>query len=377
VLLVIHGVSFPYFVKVDNNVHLGIPALLEFFRHHRDEDALVLATIVATEGSTYRKPGAMMLISAEGAFEGMISGGCLEGDLLHHAAKVFASGQPAFVTYDMHAGEDLVWSLGLGCDGVIHLLLQRLDRENNFGLLDRLAASQQSRKACLVALTLEVGPGLPCGTLAWLDNSDISEGEPFLQQALRASARPWPQWRTQTVLLENRENTVRVMLVNIPARTRVLICGAGPDAVPVAQALCQLDWEVLVVDHRPAFAKAERFPAGCTVMQCRPEQLSATTDLSKLDAVVIMSHHLENDSAYLGQVADFTIPYIAVLGPAARRDRLRTMAGCEALDIKGPAGLDIGAELPAAVALSIAAEVHAVLNRRDGQSLTLKTREKG
>jgi xanthine dehydrogenase accessory factor len=89
-----------------------------------------------------------------------------------------------------------------------------------------------------------------------------------------------------------------------------------------------------------------------------------------------MSHHLENDSVYLGQVAGFDIRYIAVLGPAARRDRLRSMAGCEALDIRGPAGLDIGAELPAAIALSIAAEVHAVLNSRDGQSLTLKTLEK-
>lgn len=358
-------------------VHLGIPALLDFYYEHRQDDALVLATIVATEGSTYRKPGAMMLISADGSFEGMISGGCLEGDLLHHAAKVFTSGQPGFVTYDMHAGEDLVWSLGLGCDGVIHLMLQRLDRKDEFGFFGWLEAAQQQRKACLVALALQSAPGLPCGAVALLDNSDISEGDPFLQQSLRALARPWPQWRTQTVALDHPEGTVRAILVNIPARTRVLICGGGPDAVPVARALCQLDWEVLVVDHRPAFAKAERFPPGCTVTQCRPAQLSNSTDLAEVDAVVIMSHHLENDSDYLRQISGFDIPYIAVLGPAARRDRLRTMAGCEGLDLKGPAGLDIGAELPAAVALSIAAEVHAVLNGRDGQSLTLKTRGKG
>jgi xanthine/CO dehydrogenase XdhC/CoxF family maturation factor len=108
-------------------VHLGIPALLKFYREHRENDALVLATIIGTNGSTYRKPGAMMLISRDGAFEGMISGGCLESDLLQHAADVFSHGQPRHITYDMHADEDLVWDLGLGCDGVIHLLLQRLD----------------------------------------------------------------------------------------------------------------------------------------------------------------------------------------------------------------------------------------------------------
>jgi xanthine/CO dehydrogenase XdhC/CoxF family maturation factor len=357
---------------VDDNVHLGIPALLEFYRHHRTEDSLVLATIIATEGSTYRKPGAMMLISADGSFEGMISGGCLEGDLLHHAAKVFDSGQAAFVTYDMHAGEDLVWSLGLGCDGVIHLMLQRLDRSDEFGFLGQLDASQILRRPCLVALAIQAAPGLPCGAFAMIDNSDISVGEPSLQQSLRDVSQPWPEWRINTVALEYRDTTVAAIQVNIPARTRVLICGAGPDAVPVVRMLDQLDWDVIIVDHRPAFAKKERFPAACTVLQSRPGNLSSATDLDEVDAVVIMSHHLENDSTYLAQLAGFEIPYIGVLGPAARRNRLRSMAGCNKLDIKGPVGLDIGAELPGAIALSIAAEIHAVLNHRDGLPLTLK-----
>jgi len=353
-------------------VHLGIPALLDFYRQRQDEDSLVLATIIATEGSTYRKPGAMMLISADGAFEGMISGGCLEGDLLHHAGKVFRSGEAAFVTYDMHAGEDLVWSLGLGCDGVIHLMLQRLDRSNDFGFLAQLDISQKSRQSCLLALVTAASPGLPCGVFAMLDSSDISVGEPDLLQSLSVVTQPWPEWRTNKVTLDHPDGQASVIQINIPARTRVLICGAGPDAVPVARALCQLDWDVMVTDHRPAFARAERFPKNCTVIQTRPEQLSAATDLGEVDAVVIMSHHLENDSVYLGQVAILDIPYIGVLGPAARRDRLRGMVNCEELDIKGPVGLDIGAELPGAIALSIAAEIHAVLNRRDGKSLTLK-----
>ena len=351
-------------------MHLGIPALLGFYRNHREDESLVLATIIATEGSAYRKPGAMMLISQDGAFEGMISGGCLEGDLLHHAAKVFSTGETAFVTYDMHAGEDLVWSLGLGCDGVIHLMLQRLDRADDFGFLKQLEASHKARQAVLVALVTRAAKGLPCGTFALLDQSDISLGEPHLQQNLRAAAAPWPTWRFRQRSPDSPAAGLTVIQVHMPARTRVLICGAGPDAVPLARVLSELDWEVQIVDHRPAFAKAERFPQDCSVIQCRPERLAKTVDLSEVDAVVIMSHHLENDSTYLGQVAAGDIPYVGVLGPRARRDRLRKMAGCGDFQIYGPVGLDIGAELPSAIALSVVAEIHAVLNDRDGLPLT-------
>jgi len=351
-------------------VHLGIPALLDFYRKHRDEESLVLATIIATEGSTYRKPGAMMLISRDGAFEGMISGGCLEGDLLHHAVKVFGNGDAAFVTYDMHAGEDLVWSLGLGCDGVIHLMLQRLDRSDDFGFLQQLEASHKARHAVLVALVTQAAKGLPCGTFALYDQSDISMGEPYLQKYLRAEAVLWPAWRSKQFGPDSSANGLALIQVHMPARTRVLICGAGPDAVPVARALSELDWGVQIVDHRPAFAKTGRFPANCSVVQCRPGQLAESVELTEVDAVVIMSHHLENDSNYLGQVSAYEIPYVGVLGPRARRDHLRKMAGCDDFQIYGPVGLDIGAELPAAIALSVAAEIHAVLNKRDGLPLT-------
>jgi len=358
-------------------VHLGIPALLDFYRRHRDEESLVLATIIATEGSTYRKPGAMMLISRDGSFEGMISGGCLEGDLLHHAEKVFETGEAGFVTYDMHAGEDLVWSLGVGCDGIIKLMLQRLDRQDGFGFLTPLEEAQRSRRACLLALTTDPAPGVGCGAFGLLDSSDISTGKGFLQDGLRSVASPWPEWRVNRVTQNYQGSDLATIQVNIPARTRVLICGAGPDSVPVTRILCELDWDVVVVDHRPAYAKKERFPDACSVIQCRPGQLAEAMDLSEMDAVVVMSHHLENDSLYLGQVVKFDIPYIGVLGPRARSKRLCRMADCVDQAVHGPVGLDIGAELPGAIALSLAAEIHAVLNNRDGAPLTLKSRNTG
>lgn len=353
-------------------MHLGTHALLEFFRARQHQPALVLATIIGTEGSTYRKPGAMMLIAADGAYEGMISGGCLEGDLLHHAAAVFDTGAPARVTYDMHADEELVWNLGLGCDGVIHLLLQRLERERQFGFLTQLDESHRAHRNALVALVTGTQGTVQPGAFGLLDSSDISIGEQEITRLLADLCEDWPDWRFRHLRLGEDDRT-EAIAVNIPARTRVLICGAGPDAVPMARAFAELDWEVLVADHRPAYARADRFPPGCTVVRTRPERLRQVLDPATLDAAVVMSHHLENDGAYLAELASGDIPYIGVLGPRARRDRLLEMAGFPERDVFGPVGLDIGAELPAAIALAVAAEIHAVLNARDGKSLTRRT----
>jgi xanthine/CO dehydrogenase XdhC/CoxF family maturation factor len=320
-------------------------------------------------GSTYRKPGAMMLIARDGQFEGLISGGCLEGDLLQHATEVFANGMAKRVTYDMHADDDLVWSLGLGCDGVIHLLLQRLERDSSFGFLEQLERAQRLRRAVLLALVTQSDVSLPAGAHGCLDSAGATEGSPLLLNLLGGLAGPWPAWRFKTVRFGD-DGAGEAIVVHVPPAPRVLICGAGPDAVPLARLLADLGWDTVVADHRPAFAKADRFPARCTVLQTRPERLAEVLAPESLDAAVVMSHHLENDSAYLGCLAPHDIPYIGVLGPRARRIRLAKRAGISERTVFGPVGLDIGAELPAAIALAVAAEIHAVLNKRDGRSLT-------
>ena len=350
-------------------MHLGTPALLEFFRSHREEDWLVLATIIATEGSTYRKPGAMMLISQDGRYEGLISGGCLEGDLLLRAAEVFASGTPTRVTYDMHADDDLVWGLGLGCDGVIHLLLQRLDKASRFGFLQQLEASHGLRQAVVLALVTQSDGKAQVGTHGLLDTSDISEGEPGLIDLLRDLSGEWPGWRSRIVRW-GEDRAGEAIVVHIPVAPRVLVCGAGPDAVPLVSTLAQLGWDVVVADHRPAFARADRFAAGCGVLQARPERLGESLDLTTLDAAVIMSHNLDHDAAYLRCLAPLDLCYVGVLGPQARRRRLADLSGFTGRRVYGPVGLDIGAELPASIALAVAAEIHAVLNGRNGGSLT-------
>jgi len=350
-------------------MHLGTPALLDFFRANRDDEALVLATIIATVGSTYRKPGAMMLIARDGSFEGLISGGCLEGDLLHHAAEVFENRAPKRVTYDMHADDDLVWSLGLGCDGIIHLQLQRLEKAAQFGFLEHLELAHRARQPALLALATRTDDRVPVGAHALLEQGGTGSGETVLLEALESHAVDWPEWRFSHVRFGDAK-AGEAILVQVPPTPRVLICGAGPDAVPLARVLAELGWEVVVADHRAAFARADRFPMGCTVVQERPGRLAQVVDPATLDAAVIMSHHLENDSSYLGVLAAYDITYIGVLGPRARRLRLAQLAECPERRLFGPVGLDIGAELPASIALAIAAEIHAVLNERDGRSLT-------
>ncbi|MDZ4730171.1 MAG: XdhC family protein [Xanthomonadales bacterium] len=362
-------------------MHLGTIALLKFFEQHREDDSLVLVTIIGTEGSTYRKPGAMMLISQDRQYVGMISGGCLEGDLLHHADDVFATGQARKITYDMHAGDELVWSLGIGCDGIIHLLLQKLDRIDGFPMLDWITSSLAARQAVMLAMKLaddDSGPDLGepgLGEIGLINSVNKAFGEERLVSAAsEAVSSDWPVWRSQ-----QRADSA-VLLINMPPQPRVLLCGAGPDAVPVAAQFAKLGWDCIVVDHRSGYAMPERFSPGCETLVSRPEKLHLVLDLQQIDAAVIMAHHLENDAAYLRQLAPLlgdeqspgNLAYLGVLGPAARRNKLCEMAGCSNALVHGPVGLDIGAELPEAIALSIAAEIHAVLNQRNGFSLTHK-----
>jgi xanthine/CO dehydrogenase XdhC/CoxF family maturation factor len=220
-----------------------------------------------------------------------------------------------------------------------------------------------------MALVTQSDGEVPLGAWSLLDSADISDGAPELTPFLRELAENWPAWRFQHVRL-GQHKQAEAIVIHVPAPTRVLLCGGGPDAVPMARALVDLDWKVVVTDHRPAFAKAERFPADCRILQCRPERLAERLDLAALDAVVIMSHHLENDGVYLGQLAQYEIPYLGILGPRARRERLMDLANCRGREIYGPIGLDIGAELPSAIALAAAAEIHAVLNGRTGSTLT-------
>ena len=358
-------------------MHLGLSELLEFYRARRSDDALVLGTVVATEGSTYRKPGAMMLIAGDGSFAGLISGGCLESDLATHARNVFADGVAREVCYDMSHGDDFAFGMGLGCDGVIHLLLQRLDKETGFGFLATLDSAWQARRSGLLALVTKASdadckPGdfaLDCGAAFRVGNAALLSGRKSSAGSEYSAGHDMSRrfWQED---ITTGAGAAQVLLVPLKPPPEILVCGAGVDAVPVTRLAAEMGWNCTVVDHRPGFAREDRFPPACKVVVLQPGELAEMIPLDTLDAAVLMTHNLGHDRTYLEQVIGAGVPYIGLLGPRARRDRLLDEIGAGDAHVHGPAGLDIGAELPESIALSIVAEIHAFLNRRDGSMLT-------
>lgn len=352
-------------------MHLGLKTLSAFLAARPDEPYLVLVTVVATEGSTYRKPGALMLVDRNGDFAGLISGGCLEGDLVARTREVFETGRPHRVSYDLKDDDELQLGLGLGCGGAVHLLLQRLDRGDGFEPLGSLLACLGGGTACRMALvTASQAPGLAPGDAALAGGDGTTLGPPALLSFLVEQEAGGVGRRARAIEVDTAEGPVEVLLLEVTPTPRVLVCGAGPDAVPLVRQVLGLGWNCTVYDHRPAFADPGRFPVGVETACDRPHALAGRVPLESIDAAVVMSHHVDHDAAYLACLAERPPTYVGLLGPRARRDRLLAELDAPGFEVHGPAGLDLGAELPESIALAITAEIHARLNGRSGRSLS-------
>jgi xanthine/CO dehydrogenase XdhC/CoxF family maturation factor len=345
---------------------MNAPGLIHFFEERRGRGApLVLVSIFETSGSTYSKAGTHMLIDDEGDFQGMLSGGCLEGDLALRASKVIESGTPQAVTYDL-AQDDELWGLGVGCDGVMQVFLQALTAANGYEPFQAIATAMRGDRPAQLAIVIESGhPDVPPGAAAIGEGDRVrglglADGPAarLLQDVERASYRQ--------VVLDDRR--IGVLTAKVQAPPRLLVLGAGPDAEPVVRFASELNWRCTVVDHRDAYVGSGSF-AGAEKVLCLPAgKLAETLDLSQYQAAVVMSHHLASDRSYLEQLAATDMRYVGLLGPAARRDRLLSELGESgrriATRLHGPAGIDIGGRGPAAIALSIIAEVQGVLQGR-------------
>ena len=345
---------------------VNAPGLVGFFEQRRDRgEALVLVTIFETSGSTYSKAGTHMLIDGEGDFQGMLSGGCLEGDLALRASEVIGSGTPQSVTYDL-AQDDELWGLGVGCDGVMQVFLQALTAENDYQPFQAIATAMQGDRPARLAIVIESDhPEIPPGAAAIGENDRVDGlglGTEKARHLLQDVRRPVYEH------VELEDTAIGVLLSAIHPPPRLLVLGAGPDAEPVVRFAAELGWRCTVVDHRDAYVESGGFAAAERVICLPAAELAATLDLSHYQAAVVMSHHLASDRAYLQQLATTDMRYVGLLGPAARRDRLLSELGESARSfgdrLRGPAGIDIGGRGPAAIALSIVAEVQGVLQGR-------------
>lgn len=330
----------------------------------QDGEPLVLARVFNTQGSTYSKAGECMLLTADGRFQGMLSGGCLEGDLAERAKQVIESGQSQTATYDLGKDDEL-WGLGVGCDGIMHILLQPLSVADGYQPFASIIAALRGTSQVVCATVVESGmPELALGTTVLIDQQASAlktlPGE-LARQVEGSITEIRRSGQSALVSYEQDGTTAKLLLATLRPSPRLLLLGAGLDAVPLVNMARELGWTVEVADHRPANFSGGRF-ANADVCHCDSVQaLIETIAFSQFDAIVVMSHHLETDRKFLAAIASATTPYVGLLGPRARRDRLLAALGAKGANLSerlhGPAGLDIGARGPEGIALSILAEI--------------------
>jgi xanthine dehydrogenase accessory factor len=369
---------------------LGIIGAFEEARRQGRQTAL--ATVVHVDGSAYRRPGARMLVDDTGQLTGAISGGCLEGDAYRKSMLVLSQRKSKLVTYDTTDDDDARLGLGLGCNGIIQVLIEPIhpsDPNNPIELLKALVSKRQ--KAVLVTLfTLENKQEEQPGTcLLWREEGAIvAERNPvknFLQTGPHALQKVLLE-DAQRVLADkassfknyvsDRQNLTAFIEYRQPP-VSLVVFGAGNDVVPLVGMADILGWETTVIDGRPSYAKAERFMPGCRVRVSKPEKALEHITIDEQTVFVLMTHNYTYDLAMLRALIGLKVAYIGSLGPRKKLGRMLDELKEEGLGVSeaevsclyGPSGLDIGAETPEEIALSILAEIKAVLAGRSGQSL--------
>jgi xanthine dehydrogenase accessory factor len=343
------------------------PLLPLFERERRAGRPLALGVLVHTQGSTYGKPGALIAIAANGDYAGLISGGCLEGDLREHALTVIAEGRPRSVHYDLRGPDDLLWGLGAGCEGAMRIMLLPVGRASDWQPLECLALALEAQRPMAIGVVCDsADPQVPLGSVALPLSAAVEMPAPLQVAAVQAClAEVALSGASRWLQAEHAAFGLFVLPLALPPR--ILILGAGPDVVPLVEFAVRLNWRVTVLDHRAAYANAAHFAAAAEVRHARPDELSAP-ELGRFHAAVVMSHHLPTDAAYLRSLSGSDIPYIGLLGPPQRRDKLLADLGPEAQRLQerlhAPVGLPLGGRSPESVALTIVAELQAFFQGR-------------
>jgi xanthine dehydrogenase accessory factor len=341
-------------------------------------ERMALATIVAVRGSTYRRPGARLLVPEDGAPIGNISGGCLEGDVADVARLVMEEGRAKLASWDLTADDDAVWGLGLGCNGAIEVFVEPAEQAAEVAGALRAALDEEQPISVVTVLDSDV-EGVRQGARLVVrpgGETEGSLGEARMDAVARAVAiEQLVLERSEVRAIAAAAGEARAFVEVLEPPLRLLICGAGHDAIPMVRAAAGLGWSPVVVDDRPGFLTEERFPdaAGFVHVE-RPEEAAKASRADDRSFVVVMTHNFLRDKEYIRSFLASAVPYVAMLGPAARTERIVMELADEGVPlddagrarIHGPAGLDLGSEGPEEIAQSIVAEMIAVKRGRDG-----------
>jgi xanthine/CO dehydrogenase XdhC/CoxF family maturation factor len=390
-----------------------------------------LATLVSVEGSSYRRPGASMLIAPDGRRAGGISGGCLERDVERHAREALAAGQPRVVVYDTQSEADLLVGTGLGCGGRLEILVEPIELTAEHSPTARWAAALERREALAELIIVSPMPGdaparaalLPQGwrLFLWSHAAGGERAHSHLAQRIEpagdaavaadagASAPATASGEAHAARVELEETIARcvdiardaliggrstgvtidtprgplqafVRVVTPPVQ--LIVCGAGDDTMPLVRMAATLGWYVRMMDHRAAFGTRDRFPDAAQMDIVAAGELPATVRLDARTVAVVMNHNFAADSAWLRALAPLPLAYLGVLGARTRTERLMRETELDQLPpsalkhVFAPAGLDIGAEGADQIALAIVSEIQAVLTARPGASLRDRDRNR-
>jgi xanthine dehydrogenase accessory factor len=358
--------------------------IIEAYRRATSENVrAALATVVRVEGSAYRRPGARMLVTEDGRTTGVVSGGCLEGDVLGRASRVMCTGQPTLVTYDTTTDEDVVWGLGLGCNGVVDVLIEPAS-ERTDRLVQFLEACSHSPQRAAFATVIRSGgrAGVAVGTRVFLFPDGVIEAhastaESILLKRSLADLHAAVRNGVSFVAQYEADGNLEVFIEAVEPPLSLVIFGAGADAIPLVTIAQRLGWHATVVDTHARARSLERFADADAVILCRPEELSSRVTLVESAAAVVMTHNYYHDLEILDTLLKTPLRYVGCLGPRRRTERLLSQLGNvrEALQTRwhgrlhAPVGIDIGAETSSEIALSIAAEILAVIRERIGGPL--------
>lgn len=335
-----------------------------------------LATVVKVHGSSYRSPGARMLITDDGKWVGSISGGCLEGDALRKARQVMTTNIPLKVTYDTREESSQYLGIGLGCNGVIDVLIEPVtpgDKQNPIKLFEKFVATKAPVSlATVFSSPKENGQKLLCSHEGELHSTFSVTTLKELVRCDLTKLFSTPHSEAKCYDIEGVR--FEVFIEFIQPSLSLIIFGGGFDARPVCQLAKSVGWEVTVTDECVAHIAPVFFPAADRLSLCARTFIDRDMEITPYTACVLMSHNYEYDRDVLKKLLPSQAPYIGILGPRKRFEKMREelekgnikITHEDMHRIHSPIGLDIGAEAPDEIALAIIAEIQGKFANRSG-----------
>jgi xanthine dehydrogenase accessory factor len=346
----------------------------------KEKKKTALATVVKVEGSSYRRPGARMLITDDGQLTGAISGGCLEGDALRKALSAIVQQENKLITYDTTDEDDAKFGVQLGCNGIVHILFEPIIDEDELNPITILSALQNKRENAVLTVLFSLDQKQQLGTsMLFRNKPTLSKIPEEIKDEVLKDIEEVSRNKTASFkVYEANGQQIDAFIEFIQPPISLIIAGAGNDAQPLAEMAYLLGWEVTVIDGRPTHATAQRFTNAARILVSKPENILGQIDIDEQTAFVLMTHNYNYDLELLKYLLDTNAPYIGTLGPKKKLvrmlDELDLATPENETRVHGPIGLDIGAETAEEIAISILAEIKSVFT---GASATfLKEKKK-